>query len=136
MAFQRRWLNDSDLPDLQRICDAAPQRFRGRTGAPAAPDQAARDFFDALQSPGRFQFGALYDDKLIGVADCKLDDEQAGLAHIGLLLLSAPYDEPAIRSLVIRLLERWLASAYAVRPIEVGALATPPADIPIREAPG
>ena len=126
-AFALRLLSDSDIPALQRIYDGAPEVFRALTGAPAAPDQAIRDFLDALKYPGRFQFGVAFGDSaaladvLIGLADCKLDDEEAGLAHIGMVLLDAPYRDPDVQGLVVRVLERWLAAAYAVRRIEVGA---------------
>ena len=89
MDFGLRLLGDSDVPALQRIYDGAPQVFRALFGAPAAPDQAVRDFLDALRSPGRFQFGVQFHDDLIGVADCKLDDEEEGLAHIGMVLLAS-----------------------------------------------
>lgn len=136
MSFRLRLIADSDIPDLQRIYDASPDVFRRLTRAPALPDQAARDFVDALQSPGRFQFGIQYDDNLIGAADCKLDDEEEGLARIGLILLAPPYDDPAIMGLAVRVLERWLASEYAVRRVEVGAAAHAPAEIAFWEAQG
>jgi hypothetical protein len=129
MSFSLRLLGDSDLPDLQRIYDSSPGVFRGLFGAPAAPDQAVRDFLDALKSPARFQFGVLYGDVLIGVADCKMDEEEDGLAHVGMILLAVPFDDPEILGLVLRVLERWLASQYGVRRIEVGALANEAADI-------
>ncbi len=120
MQFSLRLLGDSDIPDLQRLYDASPEVFRRLLGAPAAPEQAVRDFVDALKSPARFQFGVLLDDTLIGMADCKLDDEEAGLAHIGMLLLPPPYDDPQILALVLRVLERWLHAEYGVRRIEAG----------------
>lgn len=128
-AFSLRLLGDSDIPALQRLYDGAPDVFHALTGAPAAPDQAVRDFLDALKSPGRFQFGVLYGDDLIGFADCKLDDEEEGLAHVGMVLLAPPYDDAAILGLVVRVLERWLAEEYSVRRIEVGAPASAPAEI-------
>jgi hypothetical protein len=129
MTFSLRLLSDSDIPDLQRIYDASPQVFQRLLRAPAEPLQAARDFVDALQSPGRFQFAVLYEENLIGVLDCKLDDEEERVAHIGLLLLAAPYDDPAIKSLAVRVVERWLAADYSVQRIEVGALAHVPGEI-------
>jgi hypothetical protein len=136
VSFALRLLIDSDLPDLQRIYDASPEAFRRLTRAPAAPDQAARDFVDGLQSPGRFQFGILYGLDLIGVADCKLDDEEEGLARIGMILLAPPFEDPAILGLAVRILERWLASECAVRRIEAGALAHVPSDIAFWEGQG
>lgn len=124
MNFRLRLLADSDIPELQRIYDASPEAFRTLFGAPALPDQAARDFVDALRSPGRFQFGAEFGVDLIGIADCKLDDEEEGLAHIGLILLAPAYDDPAILGLVVRVLERWLLDEYMVHRIEVGVLAS------------
>jgi hypothetical protein len=78
----------------------------------------------------------LFDENLIGVLDCKLDDEEEGLARIGLLLLVAPYDDPSIKSLAVRVVERWLAAEYAVRRVEVGALAHAPEDIAFWEGEG
>lgn len=136
MSFTLRLLIDSDLPDLQRIYAASPQVFQRLLRAPAAPDQAARDFVDALQSPGRFQFGVLYADVLIGVVDCKLDDEEEGVARIGMILLAPPYDDPQVMGLAVRVLERWLVAEYAVRRVEVGALAHAPAEIAFWEEQG
>jgi hypothetical protein len=129
MPFALRLLSDSHIPELQRIYDGAPEVFRGLFGAPAPPDQAIRDFLDALRSPARFQFGVLFGEDLIGFADCKLDDEEEGLAHIGMILLSQPYNDPDILGLVVRVLERWLAGEYGVRNIEVGAPASAAAEI-------
>lgn len=121
MNFSLRLMSDSDLPAVQRLYDAAPEVFQRRFGAPATPDQAVRDFVDALKSPARFQFGVLYGDDLIGLADCKLDDEEEGLAHIGMVLLAPSFSDPEILALVVRILERWLSGEYAVKRIEVGA---------------
>ncbi len=142
MSFRLRLVSDSDLPDLQRIYDASPEVFRRLLRAPAAPDQAARDFVDALQSPGRFQFAVLYDDPvtagdaLIGLADCKLSDEEEGVARIGMILLAPPFDDPDIMALAVRVLERWLAAEYGVTRVEVGALAHAPVEIAFWEAQG
>jgi hypothetical protein len=129
MSFSLRLLSDSDIPALQRIYDGATDMFLNLFGAPAGPEQAIRDFLDALQSPGRFQFGVLYGEDLIGVADCKLDDEEEGLAHFGMILLAAPYDDPEIFGLVLRVLERWLGGEYGVHRVEVGALANAAGEI-------
>jgi hypothetical protein len=129
MDFGLRLLGDSDIPALQRIYDGAPEIFQGLFGRPASPDQAIRDFLDALQSPGRFQFGVTLGDDLIGLADCKLDDEEEGLGHIGMILLERRFDDPEIRALVVRVLERWMASEYGVRRIETGTPASAPAEI-------
>ncbi len=136
MSFSLRLLSDSDLPDLQRIYDASPEVFQRLLRAPAAPDQAARDFVDALQSPGRFQFGVLYADNLIGVVDCKLDDEAEGVARIGMILLPPPYNDPEITGLTLRVVERWLMTEYGVRRIEAGALAHEPGEIAFWEGQG
>jgi RimJ/RimL family protein N-acetyltransferase len=136
MTFTLRLLADSDIPDLQRIYDASPQVFERLRRAPAAPDQAARDFVDALQSPGRFQFGVLYADKLIGVADCKLSDDEEGVARVGLVLLAPAFDDADVKGLVVRVLERWLAAEYGVTRVEAGALAHAPDEIAFWEAQG
>ena len=149
MALTLRLLSDSDVPELQRIYDASPRYFERVMRAPAPPNQAARDFIEALQSPGRFQFGVRYDagtddaaarpgaaDALIGVADCRLDDEEEGLARIGMILLAPPFDDPAIVGLVARMLERWLAAEYGARRVEALALAHVPADLAFWEAQG
>ena len=142
MSFTLRLLSDSDIPDLQRIYDASLQVFHRLLRAPAAPDQAARDFIDGLQSPGRFQFGVLYEESdavgaaLIGMVDCKLDDEEAGVARVGMILLAPPYHDPDIMSLALRVVERWLAAEYAVQRVEVGALAHAPEEIAFWEGQG
>jgi len=131
MTFTLRLLTDADLAALQAVYDACPADFRRLLGRPAPPDQAARDFVQALGTPGRFQFGIFVgaereEDRLVGMLDCKLDDETAGLAHAGLLLLAPPYDDPDIRGLALRMVERWLAGAYGVTRVE--------ADVPAHDA--
>jgi K+-transporting ATPase ATPase B chain len=49
-----------------------------------------RDLADAAVTRGRYQFGAMIDGRLAGVIDCKLAEDEPGLASIGLLLLAAP----------------------------------------------
>ncbi len=129
MTFTLRLLADADIPALQRLYDRAPELFVRLLGAPAAPDQAIRDFLDALKSPGRFQFAIEFRAELVGMADCKLDDEEEGVAHIGMVLLDEPYRDPDILALVVRVLERWLVTEYGVRRIEVGAPASAAAEI-------
>ena len=126
MTFNLRLLLDEDVPALQRVYDACPEAFRHRIGQPAGPDQAARDFLQALKVPGRYQFGITVDDSLVGLAEYKLDDEQEGLAHIGLLLLAPPYDEPEIARLALRILTRWLTASFGVYRLET----SPPAHVP------
>lgn len=141
MTFTLRLLSDADVPGLQAVYDARPADFRRLIGRPAPPDQAARDFVQALNTRGRFQFGVFSGDapageRLIGTLDCKLDDGTPGLAHIGLLLLVPPYDDPDIRGLALRMVERWLAGAYQVMHIEVGVPAHDPAEPAFWQAEG
>jgi hypothetical protein len=132
MTLTLRLLTDADLDALQAVYDACPADFQRLIGRPAPPDQAARDFLQALGTPGRFQFGVFVGsepdgDRLAGLLDCKLADETPGLAHAGLLLMAPPYDDPDIRGLALRMIERWLAGAYGVTRIETG--------IPAHDAP-
>lgn len=141
MTLTLRLLTDTDLPALQAVYDACPADFQRLIGRPAPPDQAARDFVQALGTPGRFQFGVFVDsepagDRLVGMFDCKLDDEVPGLAHAGLLLLAPPYDHPDIRGLALRMVERWLAGAYAVTRIETGVPAHDPPELAFWQAQG
>ena len=101
-------LSPADAPALQRVYEACPATFRSLLGRPAPADLAANDFAQAQAMPGRYQLGIRLDDTLIGVLDCKLDDEVAGQAHLGLLLLAPPYDDPDIGALALRILMRWL----------------------------
>jgi hypothetical protein len=64
----------------------------------------------------------------VGLADCKLDDEIDGMAHIGLLLLQPPYDDPTVSGLVVRILIRWLEALGALS-VQVGVLAHIPDEI-------
>lgn len=129
MGFELRLVADSDLPDLQRIYDASPAVFGQLIGRPADPELAVRDFLDALTMPGRFQFGAFLDDALIGVVDCKLDETEEGLAHIGMLLLAAPYDDAGARGLALRMVERWLAAEFGAVRVETGVVSHAAAEI-------
>ncbi len=136
MGLTLRLATDSDLPDLQRLYDSRPEALRRRLGTPAAADQAARDFVDALKSPGRFQFSVLYGDDLIGMVDCKLDDEEEGLAHVGMILLAPAYNDSDILALVVRVIERWLGTEYKARRVEVSAPASAPDEITFWQAQG
>lgn len=129
MDFRLRLLTDADLPDVQRLYDARPDVFRRMTGAPAGPDQAIRDFLDALRFPNRFQFAVMLDETLIGLADCQLDEETEGLAQIGMVLLSPDSDDPQVAGLVVRMLERWLAGEFGATRVEAAVAAHAAADI-------
>ncbi len=120
MTLTLRLLTDADLDALQAVYDACPADFVRLIGRPAPPDQAGRDFVQALGAAGRFQFGVFVAAGLVGMLDCKLDNETPGLAHAGLLLLAPPYDAPEIRGLALRMAERWLAGAYGVTRVETG----------------
>ena len=123
MDFNLRLLTDQDLPGMQQVYDLCPDRFRDLTGQPAGPDQAARDFVEGLQMPGRYQFGVFIDEAISGLVDCKLDDAVEGKAHIGLLLLAPPFDERQIAELVLRILIRWLVDSFSVHRLETSVLA-------------
>jgi hypothetical protein len=135
MSLTLRQIDASDVPDVQALYDATPERFRRLIGRPAPPDQAANDLQQAAQTPGRYQYAVMLDEQLVGVADCKLDDEVDGMAHIGLLLLRPPYDDPAIAGLVARILIRWLETLGALA-VEVGVLAHVPDEIAFWAAQG
>lgn len=129
MDFQLRPLAEADIPALQQVYDAVPETFRLLIGRPAPPGQAARDFMQAAGTPGRYQFGIFIRGEMSGVVDCKLDDDVEGQAHIGMLLLAPPHDNPEIAGLALRVLARWLASVFGVRRLETGAVAHDPAGI-------
>jgi hypothetical protein len=128
MPLTLRPIEASDAPDVQALYDATPEAFRRLIGRPAPPDQATNDLRQAAQTPGRYQYAVMLDEQLVGLADCKLDDEVDGLAHIGLLLLRPPYDDPAISGLVARILTRWLEAQGALT-VQVGVLAHVPDEI-------
>jgi RimJ/RimL family protein N-acetyltransferase len=129
MDFNLRLLIDSDVPDLQTVYQAAEATFVRYSGQPAGPDQAATDFVQALTEPERYQFGIFVDGGLIGMLDCKLDPDMEGQAHIGFLLLSPPYDDPAIAGLALRILIRWLVDRFGVRRLETSVPAHEPGEI-------
>ena len=83
----------------------------------------------AQETPGRFQFGIVADSKLIGLIDSKLDDNREGVAHVGLLLLAPPYDDPQIAGLALRILTSWLTGAFGVQRLETDVLAHDPGAI-------
>lgn len=113
MDFGLRPLAAGDVPNLQGVYDACPGVFRSLIGRPPPPDLAANDFSQAQAMPGRYQFGVWRAETLVGVVDLKLDDDLAGEAHLGLLLLTTPYDDPDIGALVVRILARWLSGLGA-----------------------
>lgn len=123
MDFRLRLVIDSDLPDVQRLYDARPDVFRRLLGRPAEPDQAVGDFLDALRFPNRFQFAVMLDETLLGLADCQLDDETEGLAHIGMVLLAPEVDHPEVAGLVVRVIERWLARDFGATRVETAVVA-------------
>ena len=125
MDFRLRLVTDSDLPDVQRLYDARPDVLRRLLGRPAEPDQAVGDFLDALRFPNRYQFAVMLDETLLGLADCQLDDETEGLAHIGMVLLDPKVDHPEIAGLVVRVLERWLRDDFGATRVETAVVAQP-----------
>jgi hypothetical protein len=118
MDFLLRRVEAEDVPEVQRLYEAEPEVFQRLLGRPAPPDQAINDYVQALGMPGRFQFAVLLDGRMVGLADCKLDDEVEGLAHLGLLLLARPYADAAVTALVLRILARWLES-LGVRKLQI-----------------
>jgi RimJ/RimL family protein N-acetyltransferase len=126
MDFALRPLTAADIPALQRVYDVCSSAFERRLGRIAAPDQAASDYGQAQTTPGRFQFGTQLDGEMIGLVDCKLDDNREGVAHLGLVLLTPPYDDPEIASLSLRVLTTWLAGSFAVHRLETDVLAHDP----------
>ena len=60
------------------------------------------------------------DQDLIGFINCKLNADIPDGAHLGLLLLASPYDDPTIASSILRILTRWLMGLGIVR-LETGA---------------
>jgi hypothetical protein len=129
MDFTLHPLTPADAAALQVVYDAAPAAFAARFGGAAAPSQAAADLAQAAGEPGRYQFGVSLEGALIGVADCKLPATEAGAAHIGLLLLAAPYDEPEIKGLALRILARWLAQNFSVTRLLVAVPASAAAEV-------
>ncbi len=123
--FALRPVEIDDIPTVQALYEGTPDVFRKLIGRPAPPDQAGNDVLQALQTPGRYQFAILLDQQMVGLADCKLDDELDHLAHIGLLLLRPPYDDDAIAGLAARILIRWLAGS-GVQRVQVAVLAQDP----------
>lgn len=136
MDFTLRLLTDTDVPALQQVYDATPEAFRRLIGQPAPADQAARDFVQAIATPGRYQFGIQVDTKLVGLVDCKLDDQVAGQAYIGMLLLAPPYDTPDIAGLALRILERWLITTFTVGRVQTDVLAHEPQELAFWRAQG
>jgi hypothetical protein len=136
VGFSLRLLTEEDVPALQRVYDAAPAAFTRLLGRPAAPEQAAIDITQALAEPARYQFGVLMDGSLIGMADCKLSEQDEGQASIGLLLLAEPYDDPAVAGLVLRILVRWLAQSLAIRRVQTAVPAQFPGEIAFWQAEG
>jgi len=120
MAVGLRPLAPSDAPILQRLYDACPAALTSLLGRPAPPDLAANDLTQAQATPGRTQLGVFLDEDLIGFIDCKLDTDTPDRAHLGLLLLASPYDDPTIASSILRILTRWL-SGLDVAQLETGA---------------
>jgi len=121
--FTLRPLDESDATELQQVYDRAPAAFTLLLGAPAVPDQAARDLAQARACVGRYQFGAVLGGEMIGMVDCQLSEDTPGLAHIGLVVLEDGYADPALAGLMVRMVTRWLATAFGVQRLEASALA-------------
>jgi RimJ/RimL family protein N-acetyltransferase len=136
MDFSLRPLTGDDVPALQAVYDAAGDTFTRWFGRPAAPGQAAADFQQASDEPGRYQFGIFLTGRLVGLADCRLETEFEGQAHIGLLLLGEPYNDAAIAGLALRILIRWLSEAFGVTRLETGVAAHSPEDIAFWQSQG
>jgi len=119
MAVGLRPLSPADAPVLQQLYDACPAAFTSLLGRAAPPDLAANDLIQAQSTPERAQFGVFLDEALIGFIDCKLDADMPDRAHLGLLLLAAPYDDPTIASPILRILTRWLMG-LSIAQLETG----------------
>jgi hypothetical protein len=120
---------------VQRLYEAVPEVFVRLIGRPAPPDQSANDFTQALATPGRFRYVVALNDGIIGLADCKLDDEVPGLGHLGLLLLAPPYDDPLVAALVLRIIMRWMARLGVTR-VQTGVPAHSQQDVAFWSAQG
>jgi len=115
-----RLLTPADAPILQRLYDACPAAFTSLLGRAAPRDLAENDLTQAQAAPGRTQLGVFLDEALIGFIDCKLDADTPDRAHLGLLLLASPYDDPTIASSILRILTRWLIG-LGITQLETGS---------------
>jgi hypothetical protein len=119
MAVGLRPLTPVDAPVLQRLYDACPAAFMSLLGRAAPRDLAANDLSQTQSTPERTQLGVFLDEDLIGFIDCKLEADMPDRAHLGLLLLASPYDDPKISSSILRILIRWLIGLGVTR-LETG----------------
>lgn len=136
MDLQLRPLAEDDAPALQSVYEAAPAAFTRLIGHPAPAQQAARDIAQAHSMPGRFQFGVIQDNELIGMVDCRLSGELLGLAHVGWLLLTDRYSDPALAALILRILTRWLIASFGVSRLETAVPANAPEDLAFWQSQG
>ena len=120
MNLALRPLTPSDAPILQRLYDACPAAFTSLLGRAAPRDLAENDLTQAQVTSGRTQLGVFLDEGLIGFIDCKLDADTPDRAHLGLLLLASPYDDPTIASSILRILTRWLIG-LGITQLETGS---------------
>ncbi len=136
MDFRLRLVIDSDLPDVQRLYDARPDVFRRLLGRPAEPDQAVGDFLGALRFQV-FQFAVMLDETLLGLADCQLDDETEGLAHIGMVLLAPRSTTRRWPSWSCAWTERWLPqNDFGATRVETAVVAQAAEEIAFWQAQG
>lgn len=124
MDFSLRPLEVRDAPSLQQLYEAAPEAFRRLLGRQVAAGQAERDILQAGATPGRYQFGAMLDGRLIGMIDLKLSAESAGQADIGLFLFPDLRAGEELAALALEVLTRWLQSALGVCRIGAGVPAS------------
>lgn len=136
MDLTLRLLTEDHAAALQSLYDAAPRAFTRWLGHPAPAGQAARDLAQAQAMPGRYQFGALLDGRLIGLLDCKLADDVPGLADIGMLVLADHHADPQLAALVLRIVKRWLASSFDVRRLQTSVPAHEPDELAFWQAQG
>ena len=114
MAVSLRSLTQSDASILQRLYDVCPAAFTSlRPPRPARPGRNRSD--PGAGHSGAHPVGVFLDQDLIGFIDCKLNADIPDGAHLGLLLLASPYDDPTIASSILRILTRWLMGLGIVR---------------------
>lgn len=114
-----RPLTPDDGDDLQALCERCADYFELISGLPPGPSEAQSLFFGLPEGKGyedKFVIG-VFDTQghLVGVLDVIRDYPEAGIWHIGLLLLEPVQRQRGLGTAVYRAFEQWAGASGAQR---------------------
>ncbi|MBU1627515.1 GNAT family N-acetyltransferase [bacterium] len=129
----------SEINELQRVLEAAPDYFERITGLPPG-NAEAQSMFSLLPEgksyDDKFVFGIYYNGIMVGFADVLRAYPDAKTSMIGLLLLSEKYQKMGLGSISYKNVEEYVREWKGCKKIRIGILLTNNVVIPFWEKMG